>query len=69
MAEVIVISAFFIIIAAFLYLLYLGNKLNPMTISATEDIIKINEDIEKMLNNLKEKRDKQERLEETSKNK
>ena len=62
MTEVIVISAFFIIIAAFLYLLYLGNKLNPMTISATADIIKINEDIENMLNNLKEKRDKQETI-------
>ena len=52
MTEVIVISVFFNIIAAFLYLLYLGNKKNPMTISATADIMKINEDIEKM-NNLK----------------
>jgi hypothetical protein len=42
MAEIIVIAAFFIIIAAFLYLIYLGNKNNPMSISATEDIMKIN---------------------------
>jgi hypothetical protein len=42
MIEIIVIAAFFIIIAAFLYLIYLGNKNNPMSISATEDIMKIN---------------------------
>jgi hypothetical protein len=42
MAEAVAIAAFFIIIAALLYLIYLGNKNNPMSISATEDIMKIN---------------------------
>ena len=42
MIEIIVIASFFIIIAALLYLIYLGNKNNPMSISATEDIMKIN---------------------------
>jgi hypothetical protein len=31
-----------IAISAFFYLIHLGNKNNPMTISATQDIIKIN---------------------------
>jgi hypothetical protein len=42
MIEIIVIASFFAIIAALLYLIYLGNKNNPMSISATEDIMKIN---------------------------
>jgi hypothetical protein len=42
MIVIIVIASFFIIIAALLYLIYLGNKNNPMSISATEDIMKIN---------------------------
>jgi len=41
MIEIIVIASFFAIIAALLYLIYLGNKNNPMSISATEDIMKI----------------------------
>jgi hypothetical protein len=39
MTEAVAIAAFFITIA---YLIYLGNKNNPMSISATEDIMKIN---------------------------
>jgi hypothetical protein len=42
MTEAVAIAAFFIIIAALLSLIYLGNKNNPMSISATEDIMKIN---------------------------
>ena len=45
MIEIIVIASFFIIIAALLYLIYLGNKNNPMSISAAEDIKKMNEDL------------------------
>ena len=39
MNQIILIIIFFITIA---YLIYLGNKKNPMSISATEDIMKIN---------------------------
>jgi hypothetical protein len=42
MAEAVAIAAFFIIIAALFYLIHLGNKNDPMSISATEDIMKIN---------------------------
>jgi hypothetical protein len=42
MIEIIVIASFFIIIAALLFLIYLGDKNNPMSISATEDIMKLN---------------------------
>ena len=42
MIEIILIASFLLIIAALLYLIYLGNKNNPMSISATEDIMKIN---------------------------
>lgn len=42
MYQIILIIIFFITIA---YLMYLGNKKNPMSISATEDIKKMNEDL------------------------
>jgi len=42
MNQIILIIIFFITIA---YLIYLGNKKNPMSISAAEDIKKMNEDL------------------------